>query len=205
MSSPFTPSLISETISWQQYLALAQQYVNTNDKPEKYRDEKMLRYTYENVERIQRVLEQMKVETKLYNTLNTLGVKWTWVVLTEPWCGDAAQVVPALYTLSTCSENIDFRILLSDSHSDILDQFLTKGSRSIPKLICINELQEVIGTWGPRPAILQQLVLAQKDDTTKTFGDKVRSIHQWYEQDKTNTLQEEFVQLVKEWKGGIGS
>jgi hypothetical protein len=82
-----------------------------------------------------------------------------------------------------------------------MDKYLTNGGRSIPKLICLKtETLEEIGTWGPRPAVIQQIVNENKDNPDLSFGEKVRMIHSWYETDKTITLQKEFIDLIKNWK-----
>jgi hypothetical protein len=195
-----TPHILDQTISWDQYYALVKQYVETDDKPELYRNEKMLRYTGENLKRMDHVLANINIESKLYNALNAVTTPWTWIVLAEPWCGDVSQEIGALYTFSTCNENITFRILQSDSHPEVLDHYVTGGSRSIPKLICLRtETLEEVGTWGPRPAVLQKIVMDNKDRTDISFGDKVRMIHAWYGEDMTRSIQEEFIDLIKIW------
>lgn len=195
-----TPHILGQTISWGQYYALIKQYIETDDKPELYRNEKMLRYTGENLKRMDSVLVNTNIESKLYNALNAVITPWTWVVLAEPWCGDVSQEIGALYTFSTCNEHITFRILQSDSHPEVLDHYTTGGSRSIPKLICLRtDTMEEIGTWGPRPAVLQKIVMDNKDRTDISFGDKVRMIHAWYGEDMTRSIQEEFIDLIKIW------
>jgi hypothetical protein len=195
-----TPHILDQTISWDQYYALVKQYVETDDKPELYRNEKMLRYTGENLKRMDHVLANINIESKLYHALNAVTTPWTWIVLAEPWCGDVSQEIGALYTFSTCNENITFRILQSDSHPEVLDHYVTGGSRSIPKLICLRtETLEEVGTWGPRPAVLQKIVMDNKDRTDISFGDKVRMIHAWYGEDMTRSIQEEFIDLIKIW------
>jgi len=200
MQSYITKEILDHTISWEEYYALIKQYVETEDKPELYRVEKMHRYTADNLRRMDHVLATINVESKLYNQLNAVRTPWTWVVLAEPWCGDVSQEIGALYTLATCNEGIAFRILLSDSHPQVLDHYTTGGSRSIPKLICLRtDTLAEIGTWGPRPQALQQIVMANKDRTDISFGDKVRMIHGWYEADATRSIQDEFIDLIKSW------
>jgi hypothetical protein len=195
-----TPHLLDRTLSWDQYYGLMRQYVDTDDKPELYREEKMLKYATDNLRRVDHVLASISIESKLYNQLNTISTPLTWVVLAEPWCGDVSQVIPALYTFSTCSDSIDFRVLQSDSHPEVLDHYITGHSRSIPKLICLRtDTLDEIGTWGPRPAVLQQIVMDNKDRTDISFGAKVRMIHDWYAQDMTRSIQGEFIDLLKIW------
>lgn len=200
MSSVITSSILTQTISWDDYYAIATKYVEADNKPELYQNPKMLKYTAENLKRIEHVLQTINIQPKLYNALAAITTKLIWVVLTEPWCGDASQEVPALYSIASCTGKISFRIIESDSHPEIMDAYLTGESRSIPKLICLHaDTLEELGTWGPRPAVLQKIVMENKDNPNLTFGDKVRMIHSWYEADKTFSIQDEFIDLVKQW------
>ena len=200
MPSVISSSVLHQTISWPEYYAIAKGYIESDEKPELYRNEKMLRYTADNIRRMDHVLQAINIESKLYNLLTSMQTDLTWVVLTSPWCGDASQVVPVLYTIASCSERIAYRILMSDEHPEIMNAYLTDGSQSIPKLICLKtETLEELGTWGPRPAALQQIVLENKDRSDISFGAKVRMVHDWYANDKTQSIQEEFIDLVKNW------
>ena len=200
MPSFITPSILDQTISWAEYYAIATSYVESDDRPELYRNEKMQRYTRENISRIDHILKTITIESKLYNALTAIKTDLIWLVLSEPWCGDASQVVPVLYTIASCSEHISFRILQSDAHPEVMSAYLTDGSRSIPKLICLRaDTLEELGTWGPRPANLQKIVLENKDDASLSFGAKVRMVHDWYNEDKTASIQDEFIDLVRQW------
>ena len=200
MPSIITTSILDLSISWAEYYAIAKSYVESPDKPELYQNEKMLRYTAQNVERIDHILKTINIESKLYNALSSVTHDMIWLVLSEPWCGDASQVVPVLYSIASCTDHISFRIIQSDAHPEILDAYLTNGSRSIPKLICLKaDSLEEIGTWGPRPDALQQIVQTQKDNPDLSFGAKVRLVHDWYAADATASIQEEFIDLIKQW------
>ena len=200
MSYVISASVLDQTISWDEYYATIKKYIESDDKPEVYKNEKMLKYTADNLRRMDHVLQTINIGSKLYNTMTSIHTGLIWVVLAEPWCGDVSQEIAALYTIASCSEHISFRILQSDSHPEILSAYLTNGSRSIPKLICLkaNTLEE-LGTWGPRPAALQQIVMENKDRTDISFGAKVRMIHDWYENDKTLSIQDEFIDLARKW------
>jgi hypothetical protein len=200
MSSIITPDILKQSISWTEYYATAKKYVEAEEKPELYQNEKMLKYTADNLGRIDHILTSINIESKLYNALTAIQTSLVWIVLTEPWCGDASQVVPVLHTIACCSEQISFRILQSDAYPEILSAYLTGGSRSIPKLICLRaDTLEELGTWGPRPAALQKIVLENKDDPALSFGAKVRMVHDWYANDKTMSIQSEFIDLIKKW------
>jgi hypothetical protein len=191
---------IEEAISFQKYLELTENIISHPSPPPPYDEPKILKYTFDNWERMKRLMHTLSIEPKLYNLLRNNQRNMMWVVLSEPWCGDAAQIVPALAAFADVSSNISLRILLSDAHPQVMNQYLTEGSRSIPKLICIDsQTWEELGTWGPRPKYLQEMVMAQKDDPTLSFGEKVRQVHAWYEENKTRDIQVEFIELLKRW------
>jgi hypothetical protein len=203
MSSIITSSILNQSLSWVEYYAIIKGYIETDNKPEVYKDAKMLKYTTDNLKRMDHVLKTIHIESKLYNAMSAISDDLIWLVLAEPWCGDVSQVLPALYTISTCSGHIQFRVLQSDARPEILDAYLTGTSRSIPKLICLRaDTLEEIGTWGPRPVSLQKIVMENKDRADITFGDKVRMIHDWYAADKTMSIQDEFINLTRKWSAG---
>jgi hypothetical protein len=82
-----------------------------------------------------------------------------------------------------------------------MDRFLTNGARSIPKLIALDaETLDVIGTWGARPAAAQKLF----DDLKGRGTDKpviLEQIQRWYNDDKSRSIQKEFIELIDQWQG----
>lgn len=196
-----TRALLDEkAIDWQAYMQYTQRIVDGTLKPAMYQNEKTLKYTGTNLQRMQKTLNEMTIHQKLYNLLASLQEEWLWVVISEPWCGDASWGTPALYLLSTASENIEFKILLRDDNPDVMKQYTTNGSESIPKLICIRKKDfKELGYWGPRPEPLQQIVMAYKNNPQGEFKEMVRALHQWYQDDQWNTTQDELTLLVKQW------
>lgn len=196
--SVITKETINKTLSFDEYLKLTEDIINSPTPPEVYKDEKLMRFTKENFERMNRLKSFTNIESKLYNELQKLNTSWTWICITEPWCSDASQIVPVLNLISQSNSNILFRILLRDTNLEVMDAYLTSGGRAIPKLICVNsETLEEVGVWGPRPTVLQDIVLANKE---LSLGEKVKLIHAWYDENKTLAIQEEFIDLIKQWK-----
>lgn len=108
----------------------------------------------------------------------------TWLVISEPWCGDAAQTLPYLNKVAGLSNNIELTIVLRDEHPELMDAFLTKGSRSIPKLIILNDQYEVLGTWGPRSAASTALVAQYKENHGMIDAQFKQDLQVWYNQDR---------------------
>jgi len=123
----------------------------------------------------------------------------TWWVVTESWCGDAAQTVPVLVKMAEASGgNIELRFILRDQNPLIMDKYLTNGTRSIPVVVAIsNATGEELFHWGPRPAIAQAMMMNwKKDNNGKTFLDIEREIHTWYANDKGVTFEAEILALM---------
>ncbi len=121
-----------------------------------------------------------------------------WMILTEPWCGDSAQNLPCIFKIAACSSVIDIRVLLRDQNLDIMDSYLTNGTRGIPKLVAFDSQGGELFRWGPRPQAAARL-----------FGDLLESgvpvqdvrekLHLWYAKDRGRALEREFVALLKDF------
>jgi hypothetical protein len=114
------------------------------------------------------------------------------LVLTEAWCGDAAHVLPVAEKVIRSWDGLDVRYLFRDQHPELMQAFLTSGSRSIPKYILFRkEDGQVIETWGPRPSVLQAWTMNERSKVN--FDPDAISVYQqsWYNSDKGNLIIEE--------------
>lgn len=163
--------------------------------------EMFLHYTKLNMQRSERLDRKIELKTELKAALKSLERKLGWVALAEWWCGDVAQNLPAINKMAEASDNIELKILLRDEHPEIIEQYLTDGARSIPKLICLDaETHEELGVWGPRPAPAQALLHKHKANPDKMPKEKFyEQIQLWYARDKNETIQQEFIQMLAAW------
>lgn len=160
--------------------------------------EMLTHYTHLNVQRMQRLDKTTHVLSELQAAAQNLKQQYVWLILTEGWCGDAAQIVPVLEAVGQASQgHISTHYLLRDENLDIMDRYLTSGSRSIPKLVVLraDTLTEV-AQWGPRPADAQALFLSLKASGA-THEEYAEKVHAWYARDKTQATQQELLALVK--------
>lgn len=126
------------------------------------------------------------------------STKRYWLVINEFWCGDGAQITPVIEALTRASEGLlETRVVFRDAHPELMDEFLTNGSRSVPKIIQLNEQFEVLGSWGPRPVAAQELVLRLKAHP-ETAGTYSEALHKWYADDHQKSIQEELLALLVE-------
>lgn len=121
--------------------------------------------------------------------------------MAETWCGDGAQNIPIIAKIAATSPNIKLTILFRDENPDIMNAYLTNGSKSIPKLICKDaQTKQDIGTWGPRPSDIQQMVLQFKSENpTASHEEFVKNLHLWYAKDKGVSIQKDFATLLPQW------
>ena len=157
-----------------------------------------LHYTKMNVQRMNRVDKTVSLTDDLISTINQLKDNYKFLVITEGWCGDAAQIIPVFNKIATASlGRIDLKFVLRDKNLSLIDAHLTNGGRAIPVLIVLNEsADQVLATWAPRPQVLQDLLKEWKKETTE-MPILAEKLHGWYAKDKTQSTQEELNDLLK--------
>jgi hypothetical protein len=159
-------------------------------------DIKIKEYISLNQHRMHRVEKTFAMSDTLTQEVQNLQNKTYWLVLTEHWCGDASQILPALHKIEYVSEGkIEMKLVYRDQNLELMDQYLTNNGRSIPKLIQLDSKYNVIGVWGPRPAIAQKLVKELKSNPT-TADTYANQLHLWYAKDKQKSLEIEISELL---------
>jgi hypothetical protein len=159
--------------------------------------ENLLHYSELNETRMNRLEKTIAIIDEVKFKLENLYRNYIWLVITEGWCGDAAQILPIINKMSEVSKNIDLQIVLRDDNDALMQHFLTNGGKAIPKLIVLDaENLEVISDWGPRPKAATQLITDYKlehgviDETAKT------ALQKWYLHDKGIATQNEIIKIL---------
>jgi hypothetical protein len=159
-------------------------------------DIKIKEYIALNQHRMHRVEKTFVISNRLNQEKENLKNKTYWLVLTENWCGDASQILPALHKIETESDGkILMKLVYRDQNLKLMDQYLTDNGRSIPKLIQLDSNYNVTGVWGPRPAFAQKLVKELKSDLT-TANTYANSLHLWYAKDKQKSIETEISDVL---------
>ncbi len=118
-----------------------------------------------------------------------------WLVFSETWCGDAAHNLPFIAKWAAYT-GVELRIVLRDENPTLMDEFLTNGGRSIPKLVRLNEELTVLGTWGPRPSPLMQKHTEWKAHPAFDYKRWTLFAQDWYNKDKGASLELDFEELM---------
>ena len=130
--------------------------------------------------------------------LDEIGRPWNLIVIAEDWCGDASNLVPIFARLAEASQWIDLRVVKRDEHPDLMDLYLTNGSRSIPIAVIMDAEFRPLGRWGPRPAALQELVMRERRAGERLASEIYRDARRWYARDRGETTLREVLAIMAE-------
>jgi len=157
----------------------------------------LLNYSLLNDKRMSRLDKKTSLTDATISALKSTETEQTWLLITEGWCGDAAQIAPVINKMSLESDKVNFKVVLRDENEDLMNQFLTNGSKSIPKLVVLNEKDEVISSWGPRPSVATTMVNDYKAANGGLDADFKRDLQIWYNKNKGENIQEDLVAFLE--------
>jgi hypothetical protein len=123
-----------------------------------------------------------------------LGTRRRLLVIAEDWCGDASSTIPILARFADAAPGMELRILRRDEHLELMDRYLTNGSRSIPIVIVLDESYRELGHWGPRPSVLQAWVMENRPVVPK--AELYPQIRKWYARDRGETTLREVLAVA---------
>jgi len=116
------------------------------------------------------------------------------LVIAEDWCGDASNTVPIVAKLADSVPGMELRVIQRDANPEVMDRYLTNGSRSIPIVIALNENFQELGHWGPRPSELQAWVMANRAIMPK--AELYPKVRKWYARDRGETTLREVLEAA---------
>jgi len=126
------------------------------------------------------------------------GVERKLLAIAEDWCGDASSTVPILAKLAATVPGLELRVILRDENPEVMDRYLTNGSRSIPIVIALDRDYRELGHWGPRPSELQAWVMDRRLTVPK--AELYPQVRQWYARDRGETTLREVLRVAG-WEG----
>ncbi|WP_117879712.1 thioredoxin family protein [Aureibaculum luteum] len=188
---------LEKAISYSTYRELVTRLLKEGKATGVNQSEDLLHYSKLNNSRMKRLDKTISISESTVEALNDVNEKFVWLVLSEGWCGDAAQVLPVINKVAEASENIELKIVLRDENEALMNQFLTNGGQAIPKLIMLNaDTLEVLGTFGPRPAVATKMVADQKEKFGVLDTAFKEQLQNWYNTDKGKAIESDLLQLL---------
>ncbi|MBI3141323.1 MAG: thioredoxin family protein [Bacteroidetes bacterium] len=190
------PIYISNSHSYDVYYSLAGKMAEEGGTSGPDKTESLVGYTKLNFSRMKR-LEKQEIDLDAAGIPRYRPAPLTLLAITETWCGDAAQNLPIINNIAKQTDYLSLRTIWRDEYPELMEQFLTNGSKSIPKVIVLDGKNSVLGTWGPRPQVLQELVAALKAKGAVDYKEISEEVQRWYNQDKGISLAMEFGHLLQ--------
>jgi hypothetical protein len=183
-------------MNFQHYLDHFQNILSDPNAPAPYNNIDYLDYTKLNWTRQQRWLKTGAINSELADAVAMINQPQQWIVITEPWCGDASHTIPFIHKLTVINPLITTDYQLRDSDPFLIEQYLTNGGKAIPKLIIRDAEGKDLVNWGPRPVQCQALyskLTAEKAD----FSTIKTELQKWYNADKGQSFQRELLDALK--------
>ncbi|MFT5860448.1 MAG: hypothetical protein ACI865_002561 [Flavobacteriaceae bacterium] len=181
------------TMTWDDYAQLFEEITTGQLTTAPYDKESYLNYTALNASRQKRWMKRGKLNEALVAKLGEIKKKQSWILITEPWCGDASHLAPFIVKLAETSANIDLSINLRDGKDSMIQDYLTNGGMSIPMLVVKDAFGKDIFHWGPRPKDAQTIHVNNLSNTSKSGEEKKIELQSWYNKDKGEDLQLELL------------
>jgi len=167
----------------------------SNTLVEIYQNSEYIEYTKLNWSRTNRWLKTGKLTIETIQKLKEIKTQQNWIVITEPWCGDASHIVPFIELMTRENNLISVEYELRDQPPFRINDYLVNGGKSIPILIIQDENKNDLGVFGPRPKECQQLYLAEKEQGADLERLKI-ALQKWYNTDKGVQIQKEITALL---------
>ena len=190
---------IEKSMTFAEYIKLIDDLLIGGKTTGVNQSEAMFNYGKLNRQRMYRLEKTVEIDESVKEKSRKINRKQFWLIITEGWCGDAAQNIPIIEKIASESPNIETRYVLRDENLTLMDEYLTNNARSIPKLIALDaESLEELGVWGPRPQTAMELFSEMRvRGLEKTL--MMENLQRWYLADKNRSIQTEFENLLDKW------
>ena len=186
---------LEKAISYDQYRTLVSDLIEQGKSTGEIQSDDLLNYSILNDKRMNRLDKTIEISENTKNKVKNVKKEQTWLVLTEGWCGDAAQNIPVINKIAEQNSKINLKFVLRDENPELMDQFLTNGGKAIPKLIAIDDESNVLGTWGPRPSEATSMVADYKEKYGKLDLEFKKDLQIWYNKNKGRNTENDLLSL----------
>jgi len=188
---------LKNTMSYNDYRTLVSDLIEEGKSTGHTQNEDMLNYSKLSERRMKRWDKTFKMSENDKEYLKSQSKPITFLVVSEGWCGDASHALPILNKISEHAPKIDLKLVLRDDNDELIQEFLTNGGKSIPKLIALDDTQNVLFTWGPRPTEATELTNAYKEKHGELTPEFKEDLQKWYNKDKGQSTVKDLIVLLK--------
>ena len=188
--------LINKALDYKSYKELIEGLLKEGKSTGPNQSAELLQYSELNLHRMNRVEKTTTLIEDLSTKLNLIKQPQIWLILAEGWCGDAAQTIPIFHLIEKQFPQIKIKLLLRDENVELMDVFLTNGSRSIPKVLMLDASSlNLLAQWGPRPSEATALINNLKAEKLEMMKIKEK-LHAWYAKNRGVAVQSEIIDIL---------
>lgn len=189
---------LENSLSYEEYRELVADLLAKGKSTGDNQTEAYLNYSKLGNARMKRLDKTFHLSERAQELLHKTKNKLTFIVLAEGWCGDAGHALPIINKVSEASDTIDLRVVLRDENDEFMNEFLTNGGKSIPKLVAIDtKSKEVLDTWGPRPSIATKMVNDYKKVNGDLDAEFKEELQVWYNKNKGENIEHDMLELIQ--------
>lgn len=190
---------LEKSMAYAEYISLIDDLLAEGKTTGPNQSAAMFNYGRINRQRMKRLGNTVRINETLREKAENVGRKMIWLIITEGWCGDAAQNIPVIEKIAHLNSDIETCYVLRDENPELMDRYLTNNARSIPKLIALDAgTLEELGTWGPRPAEAMDYFLEMRGQGMEKPL-MMENLQRWYNRNKEQAIQTEFETLLDNW------
>ena len=184
-------------MSYDSFRAMIDEYAQRGMTTGLDKSEHLIEYTKLNSRRFKRWEKTLKLQSMIEGTDFSQLPSMDWIVITETWCGDAAHLMPVMKILADNLPGTEIKVVLRDENEKLMDNFLTDGARSIPKLIARDRTTgEVLFTYGPRPVPAKEMVMTYKEQYGNLSPEFKEDLQRWYNKDKGESALKDLLDIL---------
>jgi hypothetical protein len=186
---------LDKALSYDEYLMLTKELVGEKKTSGDEQSEEKIQFTALNLQRMSRLNKTAIITDDLKLSLAKIIKPITILVITEAWCGDAAQQLPWLAKIAEINTLVSLKIVLRDENHDLMNQYLTNGNKSIPVTLFVNGHNNEIAKLSIRPTLLMRLF---KQWTAEGLSkeEKMMNVHNWYTKNKGINFQADIASVL---------
>ena len=114
---------LANTYTYQEYRNLVSTLLSNGKATGPNQSKGLTNYSLLNDKRMKRLDKTIKINEETTNLLKDIKEPQTWLLITEGWCGDAAQNLPVIHKMAELNKNINLKIVLRDENLELMDLF----------------------------------------------------------------------------------
>src|SRR5579875_3819162 len=112
-------------MEYKEYVQLFEDIIRNKYVQPPYDNPKYLNYAQLNFSRMSRWQKTLQLDKALVNELGKISTRQQWIIIVEPWCGDAAPTLPFLIRLAAQNPLIAYDLQLRDQAPFLINAYLT--------------------------------------------------------------------------------